>query len=98
MWNNLGKLLLKLDSEGRDLTNNHEGTWTLNLLIRSQTPYPLGHAVPVFLTDQSVAPLREVFIFFLQYKVDNVNNEVVARTGVEPVTLALLAPRSNQLS
>ena len=24
---------------------NHEGTRTLNLLIRSQTPYPLGHVV-----------------------------------------------------
>ena len=24
---------------------DHEGTRTLNLLIRSQTPYPLGHAV-----------------------------------------------------
>lgn len=23
---------------------DHEGTRTLNLLIRSQTPYPLGHA------------------------------------------------------
>ena len=27
--------------------NDHEGTRTLNLLIRSQTPYPLGHAVQV---------------------------------------------------
>ena len=26
---------------------DHEGTRTLNLLIRSQTPYPLGHAVLV---------------------------------------------------
>ncbi len=25
--------------------NDHEGIRTLNLLIRSQTPYPLGHAV-----------------------------------------------------
>ena len=25
--------------------NDHEGTRTVNLLIRSQTPYPLGHAV-----------------------------------------------------
>ena len=24
--------------------NDHEGIRTLNLLIRSQTPYPLGHA------------------------------------------------------
>ena len=24
---------------------NHEGIRTLNLLIRSQTPYPLGHVV-----------------------------------------------------
>ena len=58
----------------------------------------LSTTLQLLLADQSVAPLREVFIFFLQYKVDNVNKEVVARTGVEPVTLALLAPRSNQLS
>ena len=30
---------------------NHEGTRTLNLLIRSQTPYPLGHVVPCFRTN-----------------------------------------------
>ena len=25
--------------------SNHDGTWTHNLLLRRQTPYPLGHAV-----------------------------------------------------
>ena len=30
-----------------NLKSDHEGTRTLNLLIRSQTPYPLGHAVVV---------------------------------------------------
>ena len=30
----------KIDKKGSD----HEGIRTLNLLIRSQTPYPLGHA------------------------------------------------------
>lgn len=31
-------------SRKSSLCNDHEGTRTLNLLIRNQTPYPLGHA------------------------------------------------------
>ena len=36
--------------------NDHEGTRTLNLLIRSQTPYPLGHAVCLFGILQGFSP------------------------------------------
>lgn len=38
----------KILSQGRKNKHcsDHEGTRTLNLLIRNQTPYPLGHAAP----------------------------------------------------
>ena len=36
-------LLLVIDKS--NVKNNHDETRTRNLLIRSQTPYPLGHAV-----------------------------------------------------
>ena len=35
----------KSEPEREKGTYNHEGIRTLNLLIRSQTPYPLGHVV-----------------------------------------------------
>ncbi len=38
-------LLVYFCVKGRIKKCDHEGTRTLNLLIRSQTPYPLGHAV-----------------------------------------------------
>lgn len=38
---------------------NHEGTRTLNLLIRSQTPCPLGHVVLCIQAKVHVRPRRE---------------------------------------
>lgn len=39
------QVLALLELTEAKVTNNHEGIRTLNLLIRSQTPYPLGHVV-----------------------------------------------------
>ena len=35
------------ESDTHPIPTNHEGIRTLNLLIRSQTPYPLGHVASV---------------------------------------------------
>ena len=40
--------------------NDHEGTRTLNLLIRSQTPYPLGHAVPWWKVQKKLIWRKEI--------------------------------------
>ena len=47
--------------EPTESTFNHEGIWTLNLLIRSQTPYPLGHVASIRIQDHNV--LKEMFAF-----------------------------------
>ena len=40
-----GVIMFIFNSLGEKKISDHEGIRTLNLLIRSQTPYPLGHAV-----------------------------------------------------
>ena len=106
---------------------NHEGTRTLNLLIRSQTPCPLGHVVMNCLSFSFKFNLND-YIIVATYNWEiplmvlggveiqcifnkdcvsvlwdaDINcryiNVILASMGIEPMTLALLAPRSNHLS
>ena len=53
--------------------NDHEGTRTLNLPIRSRTPYPLGHAA---------TPMKAVIIKALRYIQGENKNSYIAKVYV----------------